>query len=334
VRSRTKRDLSAETLQSLIREGLGPERTVAASRELTDGMFNAAYRLVLDDGDDVVLKVSPPADTPLLTYERDIMRTEALFFERCEPLGVPVPRLLHSGFARRAVDGDYLITGALDGSPWDKVKKRLSARDNAIARRDLGRWVAVLHTVTGDHFGYPQPAAGLRAGTWREAFLAMISAVLADADRFSVALPMSTSDIRSLVLSRAAVLEDVERPVLVHFDLWDGNIFLHLDGREPRVEGLIDPERAFWGDPHAEMVSLALFGDISADSAFLAGYAEGGGMLEFTPEVRLKMALYRTYLYLIMAIEGVPREYSGVKHWALRKYVLRQLSAQLRRIAA
>jgi aminoglycoside phosphotransferase (APT) family kinase protein len=334
VRSRTKRDLSAETLQSLVREGLGDGRRVAASRELTDGMFNAAYRLVLDDGDDVVLKVSPPAGTPLLTYERDIMRTEALFFELCAPLGVPVPPLRHAGFARQAVDGDYLITGALDGSPWDKVKKRLSARENAIARRDLGRWVARLHTVTGDHFGYPQPAAGLRGDTWREAFLAMVSAVLADADRFSADLPMSTSDIGDLVASRAGVLDAVERPVLVHFDLWDGNIFLDLGGGEPRVEGLIDPERAFWGDPHAEMVSLALFGDIAADSAFLAGYAEGGGTLDFTPDVRVKLALYRTYLYLIMAIEGVPRDYSGVKHWALRKYVLRQLSAQLRRLAA
>ena len=29
-----------------------------------------------------------------------------------------------------------------------------------------------------------------------------------------------------------------------------------------RIGGLIDAERAFWGDPLAEFVSLALFGDI------------------------------------------------------------------------
>ncbi|MGW3107595.1 hypothetical protein [Streptomyces sp. NPDC001100] len=52
------------------------------------------------------------------------------------------------------------------------------------------------------------------------------------------------------------------------------------------MEGLIDAERAFWGDPHADFVSLALFDDIEKDAAFVACYREAGGQVAFTPRLR------------------------------------------------
>lgn len=64
----------------------------------------------------------------------------------------------------------------------------------------------------------------------------------------------------------------------------------------------------FWGDPVADFVSLALFGDIERDRDFLAGYAEARGCdVEFTDALRTRYALYRSYLYLIMLVETVPR---------------------------
>lgn len=74
------------------------------------------------------------------------------------------------------------------------------------------------------------------------------------------------------------------------------------------IGGVIDGERMFWGDPVADFVSLALFGELEEDGDFLAGYAEGSGQtLEFSESVRLRLALYRSYLYLIMLVETVPR---------------------------
>lgn len=66
----------------------------------------------------------------------------------------------------------------------------------------------------------------------------------------------------------------------------------------------------FWGDPAADFVSLALFGDMEEDKDFLAGYGESapGGPVEFDASLRLRLALYRAYLYLIMLVETVPRE--------------------------
>ncbi|MCZ4605890.1 LmeA family phospholipid-binding protein [Streptomyces sp. Lzd4kr] len=50
-----------------------------------------------------------------------------------------------------------------------------------------------------------------------------------------------------------------------------------------RITGLIDHERAFWGDPAAELASLAYGGPTGPDSDLVAGYTEAGGTLDFTP---------------------------------------------------
>jgi hypothetical protein len=136
----------------------------------------------------------------------------------------------------------------------------------------------------------------------------MIGAVLADAERFAVPLPRPAGRIRELFAARSALLDEVTVPRLVHFDLWDGNILVAADdGARPRIGGIVDAERAFWGDPVADFVSLALFGDIEQDRDFLAGYRAAGGPAALDGAARERLALYRAYLYLIMWVEAVPR---------------------------
>jgi hypothetical protein len=76
---------------------------------------------------------------------------------------------------------------------------------------------------------------------------AMVDALLDDAERWQSDLGATPEEIRTLVVQGGYVLDEVTRPALIHFDLWPGNIF--VDGS--RIAGLIDHERAFWGDPAA-----------------------------------------------------------------------------------
>jgi fructosamine-3-kinase len=196
----------------------------------------------------------------------------------------------------REAPGELVMT-ELPGDTWFSLRARLSPAARAALRGELGGVVAALHRVTGDGFGYPQDGA---APTWREAFTSMISTILGDADRFGVPLP----DVGAAVAANAHLLDEVTTPALVHFDLWDGNILVSGG----HVTGIIDAERAFWGDPLADMASLALFGDIEADAAFVAGYREAGGVLDFTDSSRRRIALYQCYLYTIMLVEQAPRQ--------------------------
>ncbi|MEO3807995.1 phosphotransferase [Sphaerisporangium sp. B11E5] len=301
----TKRRLPPEQVAALVEAATG--RPVRSQRKLKGGSYAALWRATLDGGGDVVLKLAPPEEVELLTYERDIMRTEAMFYELAAPTGVPMPTLLHAD-----LDGPvpHLVMTALDGVPWYHVRDSLKDADRRELRAALGRHVAALHGLTGTTYGYPQSPA-LCAPTWREAFLAMVDALLADGVRHHAGLPMPVEEIAAVVRANAGVLDEVTVPVLVHFDLWHGNILLDLDGDRPRIAGLVDHERAFWGDPLADFVSLDVFGTSETDEDLVAGYQEAGGPVVFTAGARARIALYRVYLYLIMLIEVGPRGFEG-----------------------
>jgi aminoglycoside phosphotransferase (APT) family kinase protein len=303
--------------------GIAPDR-LAERAELSEASYNTAYRLRLTDGSGLVLKIAPDPAMSGLSYEHDLMRTETLFYRTAAAL--PVPRVVHADFSRSVLDSDFLLMTELPGDNWYGRRDALADADRQRLRGDLGRLVASLHDITGEEFGYPH---GETSPSWRTAFLGMLDALLADAAHWETPLPRSLSELRQLIAANAHVLDDVTTPVLVHFDLWAGNILLHsIDGSGARITGIVDGERAFWGDPLAEMVSLALFASIEDDADFLAGY----GGIDFTDSARRRLALYRTYLYLIMLIEGAPRGYSGPDREALVKITtvhLRKALAEL-----
>jgi aminoglycoside phosphotransferase (APT) family kinase protein len=311
VQSQTKRRLSEEELNALIGCRL--------EAELTDGWFNTAYRVVLDDGRAAVVKLAPPADVPILRYERGIMATEAMVYRRIAALpDVPAPELLREG-------PDFLAISLLEGTPWDKATDLPEDTQRAL-RRELGAITARLHTLTSEEFGYPAAESGLSAPDWKTAFTAMVDALLDDAERWRSDLQATPAEIRALVAAGGDALAEVTRPALIHFDLWPGNIF--IDGT--RVVGLIDHERAFWGDPAAELVSLTFGGDTGQDSDLVRGYREAGGVLDFTPAFQHRLALYHLYLSLLLTIECGPRGYTDENHLAFCRSYLAGNLARLR----
>lgn len=320
-----KRTLTDEQIAGAVAHARGPGTRVLSSRELTGGTFNSVHLLALaappggqrgpapaappaTEGEAAVLKVAPPAGTPLMTYENALMRTEAEFYRRAAAVpGLPVPGILAAGSDRTAIDGDYLLMTHLEGETWERLRPRIGAGDHARLRADLGRLLRGLHRVRGSSFGYPygNPPAGAATG-WRAAFDGMLADVCADARRFGPPLPVDPDEVLGLVRTRGRLLDQVTVPSLVHFDLWEGNILLaERDGRL-EITGVLDGERSFWGDPLADLVSTALFGDIAGDPAFLSGYRPAAPL---TADERRRIAMYRAYLALIVLVEGVPRGY-------------------------
>ncbi|WP_405825059.1 aminoglycoside phosphotransferase family protein [Streptomyces sp. NBC_01390] len=282
--------------QVLVSAGLPPDGLVDRS-PLTGGTYNTVEDLRLVDGSRYVLKIPPPETVPGLRHESRLLVSEAEFYRAAGTVGVPAPSVVAVG------DGHLLMT-ACPGAPWDDST---TGAERALLRAELGGLVARLHQVTGSAFGYPSGALGPLAPDWRTAFTAMLDAVLDDAVRYDAWLPVPVDEVARTLRAAYDALDAVTVPQLVHFDLWDGNILVDRSAGAPRVGGLIDGERMFWGDPVADFVSLALLGDIRDDAEFLTGYQEAGGQVEFDSATCRRLALYRAYLYLIMLTETVPR---------------------------
>ncbi|MFF4148117.1 phosphotransferase family protein [Streptomyces sp. NPDC001698] len=305
--------------------GVPPGR-LARLHALGGGTYNTVEELCLADGTRYVLKVPSAPTAPGLRYERDLLVGEAEFCSGAGRAGVPAPRVVAVG---EEAGRRHLLMTACPGEPWDASVTDAEAAD---LRTRLGGQVARLHQVTGPGFGYPSGALGPLAPDWRTAFTAMYAAVLDDASRYGARLPRPAGEIARTAAAAYGALDEVAVPRLVHFDLWPGNVLVDRSEGGVRIGGLIDGERMFWGDPAADFVSLALFGDIREDRAFLAGYRAAGGRAGFGRTARLRLALYRSYLYLVMLTETIPRALGQEHERWTRDHVAPELSAALEEI--
>jgi aminoglycoside phosphotransferase (APT) family kinase protein len=140
----------------------------------------------------------------------------------------------------------------------------------------------------------------------------MLDDVLVDGIDAGVELPLPYDEIQDRVSPFYPVLDAGTAPQLVHWDLWDGNIFVDPDTR--RINGIVDFERALWGDPLMEC-QFEFRGPQSA-------YAEGYGRPMFLTEAdALRRILYNVYLYAIMVVECTYRRYDNDRQerWARGK---------------
>jgi aminoglycoside phosphotransferase (APT) family kinase protein len=318
----TKRRVSEDELARLLLRAFGPDTAVTAWRELAGGTYNAAYAVTLGDGRELVLKVAPPPHLKLLTHEVDLMRTEVDFYQRAGTVGVPVPEVVYAGFERDLVGTDFVFLSLVPGADLHSLVDSLPAAEIAAVRGEVAGLTARLHTITGSRYGYPLRGSRSWQSSWRGAFGAMVDDLLADAERLSSAksLPAPPERIGALLRRHADVLDEVTRPALVHFDLWDGNVFIARGPDGWRVTGFIDGERAFYGDPVAELVSLALLRE--PEPELLGGIELGGSVLR-------RLDLYRTYLYVIMAIEGATRGWYDEERVRFETWLAERIDAQL-----
>ena len=302
---------SDQQLRAALPGVLAPLGQVVALDRLTGGLFATTYRATLADGTRVVAKTAPTATERLLTYEHDLLRAEALVYRlAADHPELLMPRLLLTDFTRSAVPSDVVVASHLDGIPLQDLADgwTLPADVEARVRPQLGALMARVHAVTGERFGYLEPGTALAGSTWPETFDRIVGALLADARRWRTELP--EAEVRAAVARHRTALAEVRRPALVHTDLWAGNLF--VDPGTLRLTGVIDPERAVWGDPLMELAGADQTGVGPVPDDLLAGYADVGPPLAVgTPAGDARLLLYRMSMTLVLLVEMTPRGHTG-----------------------
>ena len=114
MKSRTKNLLTKQEIRKLVKINFGNACEIGRIEELKGGMFNAIYKISrVKEMDQSVLKVGAAPKTPLLTYEKDIMRTEVECYRLIkEHTNVPVPAVLAYDFSRKHIESSYFFMTA------------------------------------------------------------------------------------------------------------------------------------------------------------------------------------------------------------------------------
>jgi aminoglycoside phosphotransferase (APT) family kinase protein len=314
VKSLTKVNLAGAEIDALATRAFGSSAKVVEASLADEGWFNAGYRLVLSGAGPsrAFLKVAPPSDAPVLTYEFQLMRAEAAALQALAQARVPhLPSVLATDFSHQIVSSDCLFMTWIEGVMFSDARAEMAEADRVSVRRQIGAVCGAANRVEAEAFGYPaQPR--LQATAWRAAFARMVSAALADALRYEASLP-APADVLAAAFEKAdALLDVVVRPRLTHFDLWDKNVMVRRGPRGWELSGVLDWERGFYGDPLADVISQTIAGSAEERAAAMQGSAEGRGEAHsMDREDQRRLALYRAYLWLVMIAEAPSRGFVG-----------------------
>ncbi len=297
IKSKTKYEASETEIRELFdKHKVG---TVESIDPLGNGEFNAAYKIQCNDGKYYALKIAPPEDANVLTYEKNMMTAEVFWYEKMHKhTDILCPKVYVSDYSKEIVGSNCFIMELMEGEPLWAVKFS-DAEYDSVQKQKIGM-LTKIHRIQNDQFGYIQ--SGLY-DTWYEALKAMASALVSDCKALGYETPDGEKFLR-LIDKHQELLRKVPCR-MVNFDLWDSNV-LYNDGKIC----WIDPERGFWGDPVADFITLGpgQKAPLSAKQKELAIYNETAeDKIILSEETEIRYALAVCYLALIEEVEKYVR---------------------------
>jgi aminoglycoside phosphotransferase (APT) family kinase protein len=285
-----------ELLAEMVMAHLPANPDQLAFEQIRTGKHNTSY-YVQGAGEDLVLRISPPDDAGFLFYERRMMAQEPQLHDllRAETT-VPVAEIMAYDDSRNLLDRDYLLMVRLPGQPLTDAG--LTGREVDGVLQQVGVHLAQMHALVADRYGYLGAHRPMEPqATWLEAFGVMWSMLLDDVVACGGYTPEEADAFRRLL---EVYRPHFDRPVpasLLHMDVWSQNILVDDEGR---VTGLVDLDRALWGDPEIEFAVLDYCG--ISEPAFWQGY---GGLREtsFSAQIRARFyLLYEVQKYIVIRI--------------------------------
>jgi fructosamine-3-kinase len=284
---------STDTLAEMVLAHLDADPQSLRFTPVRTGKHNTSFWVDSDRGR-FVLRIAPPDDAGFLFYERLMMRQEPDLHALIRAhTSIPVAEVVGHDFSRTRIDRDYLLMSALPGTPLSDVPGFTRAQfDRALEQ--VGQYLQQLHALTASEhlgnpgYGYlgahrpmePQP-------TWATAFRVMWNKLLDDVVACGSYTDEEAQALRDLLELHIA---HFERPVsarLLHMDVWSQNILVDGVGN---VSGLVDFDRALWGDGEIEFAVLDYCG--ISEPPFWEGY---GTERDTSPSAMIRRQFYLLY---------------------------------------
>ncbi len=274
----------AEALAEVVRRHFPSLGRAPSFDRIPTGKFNTSY-WVEADGRALVLRIAPPSDSVFVFYERGMMRQEpqlhALIRSRTP---VPVPEILVFDESREIIGRDYLLMERLPGSPVSESRVRNINR----VLNQVGEYLAQVHALHEDRYGYLGAHRPMEPQSrWADAFAVMWEKLIADVVSAGYYSEEESRLMRRLLESRLPLFDRRVPSSLLHMDVWGQNILVDDSGA---VTGIVDWDRALWGDPEIEFAVLDYCG--ISEPAFWEGY---GQQRDRSAEAQVRNVFYLLY---------------------------------------
>jgi len=236
-------------------------------KKIETGLFNDTYIIKLDhvldeiasqpiNNDEIIIRIAPPEDAGFLFYEKNMMAQEpSIHSILLEKTSVPVPRIYFYDNSKSILDRGFLIMEKLEGTTLSQAYWATKNIRNKVFKQ-MGVLLKEIHQIHEVKYGYLGEHHPMEPQeTWWDAFSIMWKKMLRDiynckfytkkeVKRFEALLEQSKSHFQ--------VREGIPSSLL-HMDVWAQNILINKKGE---ITGVVDWDRALWGDPEIEFAVL------------------------------------------------------------------------------
>lgn len=290
--SRTKYLLSDSTIKSMFKKA-GIEG-ITKIAPLGAGEFNAVYEITADKA--YVLKIAPNQNTPVMTYEKDMMQTEVYWYDIIRNnTDIRVPEVYYTDFSKTLIPSDWFIMEKLEGKQRNEI-----SIDKTEIEKKTAQMVAQIHKIKNDEYGYIQNQL---YDNWYDALTNMIKNLLLDAQRMH-----KKSKRGEKLLAYAEKYKSILMSVpccMVNYDIWDPNVICRYNENNEIEFQWIDPERSFWGDRIFDFMCLGnIIGLMKDKESSIKYYNEVSDIpVELNKETSIRFAFAMGLMALIQDVE-------------------------------
>ncbi len=279
-----------------------PNKKVSSIEELKGGMCNAAYIICFDDGHKSVLKVASNKKDGYLRNEYNLMETEVeamniAFINKIKG----VPKVYFYDNSCKVCSGKYFFMEAIEGEEYIILKNNITVGENQNISREIGLFQKKLAKINNNYFGIV--GHNEKFDSFFNFIYKLFENIISDAKDMDIDININTDEILKKLEEDREVFNEVRTSVLVHWDMWEGNIFVN----NGKINGVIDWERSMWG----EVLMDDRFRSHNLNKYFL----EGIGIKNFTLTEKTRLYWYDLFLYMTMTIESIYRNYKDDNHY-------------------
>jgi aminoglycoside phosphotransferase (APT) family kinase protein len=279
--------LDLDTLRGLVSANFSVDLDDVMLWRIPTGKFNSTY--VVDGADrPLILRVAPADDAGFIFYERNMMAQEPEIHELIRSrTSAPVPEILVYDNSRSVIDRDFLIMEKLPGralSDFDEVDPDFYNR----ILYQVGEALREIHSIHAEHYGYLGAHHPMKPQLdWLDAFFIMWNSMINDIVDCGHYDDHESRMLRKLLDDNLLYFDRKTPAMLLHMDVWSQNILVDDEGT---LTGLIDLDRALWGDPEIEFAVLDYCG--ISEPSFWRGY---GAQRDTSLEAQRRSLFYLLY---------------------------------------
>lgn len=272
-----------------------PEKTVSAVAELPGCSCNAVYKISFSDSTQVVLKISSPDKSSYMKNEVNLIDAEIAALKLVkDKIKVQTPKVLYSDSTCEICSGKYFFMEYIDGVTFSSISASLSKEEKEKIDYKSGKLVKEIIDITGSEFGFL--ADENKFNNLFDFVNYILKNTIADAKSMNLDFGISEEEFLALLERDRRCFEVEMEPTFVHFDLSPENLLV----KDNAVVGLIDWERALFGDPLME--------DRFRLQKYTLAFFEGFRQSQFNYKETRRLVWYDVIHYLSIMTESKFRE--------------------------